>query len=183
MKVLFIIGPSGVGKSSLLLELSKKGIIQLTPSWTTRPARIDEKNGSIEHVFVEENEFNKLKKDNFFIETFTLFGLPYQFGLPRIKNPNDGAIPAMVLRSYLVPVMAKHYPDHIIYAIEDDYIKVSGRLQARLARGELIGKRLEEFDQEIKIGRKLANKTFKNDSTIENLARRVQKATAIDFPK
>jgi guanylate kinase len=179
--VLFLIGPSGVGKSSVLKELYDREAIELTPSWTTRPPRAEEKKGSIEHRFITNEEFSKLEKNRFFLETFQLFNLPYRFGLPRILKPAKGKVPALVLRTYLLPVMKQHYPHAITYAIEDEFSKVEKRLHKRKVEGEPLGSRLLEYKEEIRLGKELANKIFSNNSSIELLADQLQRAIAEDF--
>lgn len=180
-KVLFLIGPSGVGKSSVLIELNKRGVIELTPSWTTRSPRPEENQNTIEHEFVSDEEFLKLEKAGFFLEVLRLFNLPYRFGLPQIKQPSAGKVPALVLRTYLLPRMEKHYPGAITYALEDNFDRVNARLQKRIDEGEPLGSRLVEYENEIMLGRNLAKKSFKNNSTIKNLADSIQKEFSIDF--
>jgi len=179
--MLFLIGPSGVGKSSVLIELHQRGVIELTPSWTTRPARTDEDQNTIEHKFISDKEFLKLENDGFFLETLRLFNLPFRFGLPRVKKPPNNQVSALVLRTYLLPLMEKHYPNGITYAIEDEFTRVEPRLQSRKADGEPLGSRLAEYETEINQGRELAKRAFKNNSTIKTLADKIQKAIKTDF--
>lgn len=179
--LLVIIGPSAVGKSSLLRKLRERELIEVTPSWTTRPARPAETNASLEHRFISDDEFFSRKRDGFFLETIQLFNLPYHYGLPKISHPKNGQYPTIVLRTYLLPIMQKHYKNAVVYSIEDEFAKVAARLHLRTKDGELQGDRLEEFEREIKAGRAKANRIFKNQGTISELADEVAAAIDKDF--
>src|SRR5205085_11400244 len=81
--VVVVIGPSASGKSTLVRELHRLGLVDVRPTWTTRPIRPDEADGSLEHRFVTDAEFDRLKNAGFFLDTVEMFGLPYRYGLPR----------------------------------------------------------------------------------------------------
>lgn len=80
-KTLLIIGPTAVGKSSLL-ERALKDYDQLVDiiTYTTRAKRAGESEGNPYH-FVTDDEFQKLMKQNFFLEWAFVHGLRY--GTPR----------------------------------------------------------------------------------------------------
>ncbi len=80
-KLIIISSPSGAGKTTLckfLLKKMKK--ISLSISYTSRSKRLNETNGK-DYFFVSKDEFLKLKKKNFFIETSknfnNLYGSPF----------------------------------------------------------------------------------------------------------
>src|SRR3954451_2133494 len=101
--VVVFIGPSGSGKSTVVRELADRGLVTVHPTWTTRPRRQDEQAGSLEHRFVSDAEFDRLCERGFFLETVTLFGLPYRYGLPPVGSPRaTGALDAVMLRAPLV---------------------------------------------------------------------------------
>lgn len=80
-KTLLIIGPTAVGKSTLLgRALSDYPIFLDIITYTTRPPRTGEQEGDPYH-FVSEDKFKALMKDNFFIETANVHGKLY--GTPR----------------------------------------------------------------------------------------------------
>ena len=58
-RVLVVIGPSASGKSSLVRELHRRRVIRVLPTWTTRPRRADERDGSLEHRFVSDERFGE----------------------------------------------------------------------------------------------------------------------------
>ena len=71
--------PSGAGKSSLIKEVvsNSSGNIDLSISATTRPQRNGEEHGQ-DYFFISDEEFNKLKDQNSFIEYANVYG--YQYG-------------------------------------------------------------------------------------------------------
>jgi guanylate kinase len=172
--LLVFIGPSGAGKSSVVNRLVKAGVILITPSWTTRPKRHDEKSESVEHVFVTGNKFGKLKDNGFFIETTEMFGLPFEYGLPKIEKPKTGVTPAIMLRANLLPLLLKHYSNVTIYQIEDSRERITKRLKERLVQGEAQGTRIEDIEKEIEAGRKMAKRIFLNESDIAILSDNIQ---------
>ena len=74
---LILIGPTAVGKSTVARILVEEALVHITPTWTTRPLRADEAQGSIDHVFVSESEFADLERKKFFIATARAFNLPF----------------------------------------------------------------------------------------------------------
>ena len=85
-KLIIISSPSGAGKTTICKFLLKKmKQIELSISYTTRQMRINEKNGK-DYFFVETNNFLKLKKENFFIETAKNFNNYYGSPFSNIKN-------------------------------------------------------------------------------------------------
>lgn len=180
-RFLVIIGPSGVGKTSLVRELKKLGVVSPFPSWTTRPPRPEEREEQIDHIFVSDSEFEKQKQEGRFLETVSLFGLPYQYGLPPIKAASFEMVTVILLRAPLLDLLKNHYKDYKIYQIEDSVHLVSERLQAREQNGEMTGDRLKQHEAELAMGRGLADRIFENDSTIAALADKVAQAIKKDF--
>ncbi|NQT28252.1 MAG: guanylate kinase [Candidatus Omnitrophica bacterium] len=84
-KVFVISGPGGAGKTTIvgqlfLREKIKKDFIKGV-TITTRKKRLQEKEGK-DYFFVEEEEFVRLKKRNFFIESQEV--LENHYGTPKI---------------------------------------------------------------------------------------------------
>ena len=80
-KLIIISSPSGAGKTTLCKMLIKKmKNISLSISYTSRNIRLSEVNGK-DYYFTTKENFLKLKKQNFFIETAINFnnyyGSPY----------------------------------------------------------------------------------------------------------
>jgi guanylate kinase len=180
-KLLVIIGPSGAGKSSVVQRLEQQGVVAVTPSWTTRPRRPDEASNTIEHRFVSEEIFYQKQAASYFLEVVQMFGLPYWYGLPRVEKPALNVVPAVMLRVNLVPLIGTYFDDFIVYQIDDELPKVAARLKARQADGQALGSRLADYQQEVAVGRKLANRVFTNDTTLEELTERIKRALVVDF--
>jgi guanylate kinase len=169
-RLLVIIGPSGTGKTSALRLLHDQGVVEVTPSWTTRPARDDERDGSLEHRFVDEPTFAKQADTDYFLETAQMFGLPYWYGLPKLEEPKGSRVATVMLSANLLPLMDEHYTNYIVYQIEDSEERAAERLKAREKAGHDIGTRLDDYQKEIAAGRKRAQRVFTNESTLDELA-------------
>ena len=82
-KIIIISSPSGAGKTTICKHLIKKmNNLNLSISYTTRQQRKNEKNGK-DYYFTNKQNFLKLKKNNFFIETAKVFNNFY--GSPHIN--------------------------------------------------------------------------------------------------
>ncbi len=180
-RVLGIIGPSGSGKSSVVHILNRRGLIDITPTWTTRPPRHNELEEGIEHRFVSEDRYDELEREDYFINTEVLFGLPYRYGMPRILVPSPDKAPTVMLRVMVLDKMDRFYPNNLIYQIEDRLPEIERRLREREAKGENTGTRIQQYRQELEAGRKKANRVFTNTRTLEKLADEVAAAIAEDF--
>ena len=87
-KLIIISSPSGAGKTTLCKLLIKKiKSVSLSISYTTRNKRLSEKNGK-DYYFVSLDEFKKLEKSNFFIETAKNFNNYYGSPYVNIKDTN-----------------------------------------------------------------------------------------------
>jgi guanylate kinase len=178
VRVLAVLGPSGSGKSSVVRALHQRGVIHVTPSWTTRPRRDDERDGSVEHRFVAAEEFTARQQAGYFLEVVQMFGLPYRYGLPVLEPPADGRVPAIMVRAPLMPLVERHFPGHVAYQIEDQYQRAEERMRRRA--GEL-GTRLDGFEEECRLGREAAHRIFVNEGSIADLVEAVARAVYQDF--
>jgi len=85
-KIIIISSPSGAGKTTICKYLLKKiKNINLSVSCTTRKIRINEKN-SKDYYFLSNKKFMDLKKNNYFIETATVFNNFYGSPYKNIEN-------------------------------------------------------------------------------------------------
>lgn len=67
MKLFITVGPSCSGKSTLISELEKRGVVRFIPSYTTRTIREGESEGK-PYYFITGNEFVSMINNNEFIE-------------------------------------------------------------------------------------------------------------------
>ncbi|UCD17527.1 MAG: guanylate kinase [Candidatus Zixiibacteriota bacterium] len=82
-KIVIISSPSGGGKSSIcrkLLARNRKNGWRFSISYTTRPARQDERNGR-EYYFVDRAEFARMQKRGEFAESCVVHR--HRYGTPR----------------------------------------------------------------------------------------------------
>jgi len=71
-KLFLIVGPSGVGKGTLVRKLrAHNPEFYFPPSATTRPIRENEKEGE-QYFFLSDERFEKMKSENGFLETATV---------------------------------------------------------------------------------------------------------------
>jgi guanylate kinase len=179
MKVLVIIGPSGSGKSTLIRELHRREIVEVMPSWTTRPRREDESGGDFDHRFVTDEEFSKLHDDGYFLEAIDMFG--FRYGLPAVTPPQNNRIPAILVRASLLGLVSIHFPNHVIYQIESSLEAVSQRLEARqIPRSEREG-RLRGYADELALGRQICHRRFDTSDQLAEVTDAVERAIAEDF--
>ena len=177
------IGPSGAGKSTVVRALHRRRVIEVTPSWTTRPRRADEIDGTIEHRFISEAEFTSLERAGYFLEVVRPFGLPFRYGLPGVEPSVVGAVPAIMVRAPLVPLVVRHFPRHVIYQIEASHDRAKERLVRARDADAALGSRLEGFEEERRLGRAIASRCFVNDATVAELLEAVAGAITLDFPE
>lgn len=180
--VLVFIGPSGSGKSTVVRALHRSGVIEVTPSWTTRPRRADELDGSIEHRFVDDAEFDDLEKEGFFLDVVRPFALPYRYGLPQIEEPPAGRVPAIMVRAPHLPLVARHFPDHLIYQIEGTDDRTRARRSPAGSDEARPGTRYRGHEEERQLGRTLAHRVFVNATTPAELVSAMTNAIESDFP-
>lgn len=179
--ILAFLGPSASGKSTVVRELARRGVVTVTPSWTTRPRRGDEDDETVEHRFVTDVEFDELEQGSYFLEVVTLFGLPFRYGLPAVAPPPGGPVPAIMVRAPLMGLVTRHFPNHLAYQIESTPEKACRRLLAREVDAAAIEGRMRDFDQERLLGRNLAARVFANETSVDDLVTLVQHAIEHDF--
>merc|ERR550519_3010365 len=93
-KPVIVIGPSGVGKGTLLKKVREKypGSFQVAVSHTSRKPRVGEQNG-VHYNFVDRTNFEKMIKNNAFVEYADVHGNWYGTSIESIEKVTDsGAI-------------------------------------------------------------------------------------------
>lgn len=160
-KIIVLIGPSGVGKTSLAILLVKKypDIFVLIKKHTTRPARPNEKES--EDIYINDVDFDKMVKENKFIGTSQPFGQQFRYGLAWPKNIKK--IPIVLLRSFVIEQFHRSYDTTLIYQIEQTKEQTKTNMVNRGQDESDINSRLELFDQEINLGKKYAARIITNE--------------------
>ena len=87
--IIIITGPSGVGKNTIINELSSHIDFYFSTSYTTRPRRNNENEG-IDYYFISNQEFNDLIDNNEMLEYEEYGG--YLYGTPKSEINRDGIV-------------------------------------------------------------------------------------------
>ncbi len=180
-RLLVVIGPSGSGKSSVIRELQRRGVLRVHPTWTDRPSRDDERSGSAEHRFISDAAFDRLCSQGFFLQTAALPGLPFRYGLPALHPPVGGPIDAVILRAPFVDRFAQLFPDQLVYQLEDTAQRARARLLSRGCAPAELAARLDDHHTEIAAGRRVAHRVIVNDRPLAALAHTVAAALHTDM--
>lgn len=179
--VLVVIGPSASGKSSVVRTLFDWGLVRVHPTWTTRPRRADEVEGTLEHRFVSERGFDRLEAAGFFAATTRMFGLPYRYGLPPVHPGESGPVDLVMLRASLVDRFRSLVPDLLVYQVEDAPDRMRARLLARSTGPLDAAARLTDNEREQVAGWQVADRIFRNAGPVDGLALDVARAIATDL--
>jgi guanylate kinase len=182
-RLLVVIGPSGAGKSSVVRELDRRRAVVVRPTWTTRPPRQDELDGSLEHRFVSDEEFDRLVVTGFFCRTGAITGLAYRYGLPAFVPHEGGPPDAVILRAPYVRSLARLVPGSVVYQIEDRPDQKARRLRARGCPPSELDARIRDNIAESTAGHLVARRIFVNDGTRGQLVDTVTEAVAVDFAR
>jgi guanylate kinase len=143
-KLFLLVGPSGVGKNTVMDGVIKKNLrLGIVPSYTTRPPREGEKNGR-EYFFITEAEFRNLIKNKQLLEHEEVHpGILYGTPLNKIgellgKNNLIKHIDVLGVQS-----LKKSFPRNIvvIFIKPPSLEELKNRI---LKRGELSQKQIEE---------------------------------------
>lgn len=146
-------GPSGTGKTTLVVEILKKHpkLLTKTISCTTRPPRVGEKDG-VDYYFLTEAEFAEKKKGDKFLESAEIYG--YHYGT--LKEEVDRKLR---LGQNVILIIDVQGAELLMGKEEAVYIFVEPPSMQELARRirarktdstELIEKRLERAKAELK---------------------------------
>jgi len=171
--VVVVIGPSGSGKSSVVRELHRRGLVDVRPTWTTRPRRAEETGGSVEHRFVSDENFSWLESHGYFLDTVTMFGLTHRYGLPGPADFGVQRAEIVMLRAPLVDRFRRFGVALTVVQIEDTPERTRARLVGRKTDRCELAARLDDNERERALGCAVADFVFVNDATVESLADRI----------
>src|SRR3989338_7715551 len=159
-KLFIIIGPSGVGKTTLVEKVIEKFANQAEErtdflgkviTYTTRKPRPGEID-CLDYYFISQDEFKKKEKENFFLETNYWCGHYYGSSKESIKDRALGKSYIMVLDITGARKIAQSDAHTIIIAlIPKTMASLADRLRARGKQDESeIQTRITQAQQEIK---------------------------------
>ena len=149
--LVIISGPSGSGKTSICNELTKCPRVKQSISYTTRKPRDGEKDG-VDYCFVERSEFERLVKEDKFIEHAEYCGHLYGTPVGPVREvADDNKIFILAIDVIGARQVMKKRPDAVyifIKAPDDETLKQ--RLKSRLTEDDnVINKRFMAAKKEM----------------------------------
>jgi guanylate kinase len=156
--VIALIAPSGGGKSYMAKMLCEEGLTTPVATWTTRSPRPGETDTEYDHTFVDDEKFNRRKRDGEFIVHRTLYG--NQYGLPHLTIPETPTRPVLVAaKDCVVKDLRQVYPNTRVFHLEstDPESVIRRSMQERGQSATDIEQRMVHYRFEIESGRALAD--------------------------
>ncbi len=149
--MILLIGPSAVGKTEVAHELFNLFKIKKVITHTTRPPRINEKDGYDYH-FVSEEQFLKMEKEGAFVETTNYNNHYYGTSKKELGDNKVIIVDPYGKKSFL----ALHNPTIVVFYLKADDETRKKRMIERGDTKEDIKKRLEKdltwFNKDSEIG-------------------------------
>ncbi|MFH1768441.1 MAG: guanylate kinase [Candidatus Omnitrophota bacterium] len=160
-KIFVISGPSGAGKTTLLNTLFLKRKIKknfiLAVSYTTRKKRPREKE-AVDYYFITKEEFLRLKRDNFFLESQKVlsdyYGTPKFFIDKAARQGKDPILCIDVAGGMYLKKKAGRGRIVTIFIEAPDSKEMMRRLQEREEAKESIEKRVRLAKKEMRFSQK-----------------------------
>ncbi|HVX57641.1 MAG TPA: AAA family ATPase [Candidatus Saccharimonadales bacterium] len=168
--VIVMIGASAVGKSSIAEALCENGMVEATPTWTTRSPRPGELDTSYDHHFVSDEAFDRQNQGGF-IDQHSLYG--YRYGVPFLSQPVAGKEALVVLKPVFMPVFLEHYPAARVYQVEASPEVLRERMQTRGQSAADIERRMQEHGSETAAAHQFAHVIFDNNGLLAETVERV----------
>ncbi len=153
--LVIISGPSGSGKTSICNELTKCQRVKQSVSYTTRKPRDGETEG-VDYCFVERSEFEKLIKEDKFLEHAEYCGHLYGTPVGPVRNiASDNKIFLLTIDVKGALQVMKKRPDAIyIFIMAPDDNTLKQRLRSRLTEDdEIVNRRFIAAKEEMEASR------------------------------
>ena len=136
--IFIITGPSGVGKNTIINELSNHIDFHFSTSFTTRPKRDNETEGQ-DYYFINHKQFNDLIDKNHMLEYEEYGG--YFYGTPKSEIDRDGIV-ILDLEVNGATKLLKSNSDYIGIFIDINDDELINRLVSRGHDEDFINKRM-----------------------------------------
>ncbi len=166
-KLFVFVGPSGVGKSTLVSELSLAGIpLEFIISHTTRPMRIGEHNEK-DYFFLSKEEFTQKAQDDEFITITTMYGNSYGISKELIASKlqaNQNLI--MCLNAEVAQKIQQFFGQQvvIIFIAPPSFQDLKNRLESRNTENQsALQTRLAAVAAEMELQDNFEHKVINND--------------------
>jgi len=157
-KPLIIVGPSGVGKSTLINHLTAKypDMFGFSVSYTTRAPRAGEKHG-VNYFYIEKEEFLEMEKQDGFIESCHVHNNSYGTAKSQITSIRESKkIPLLDIDIQGTIKFCKCFPNtNTLFILPPSIAELEARLRKRGTETEeslktRIGNSINEIKQGLK---------------------------------
>ena len=165
-KIIIVVGPSGAGKSTFM-EMIVKDLKQLqdTITYTTRPMRPLEKEAR-PYYFITKDAFQRLKEDNFFVESAQVHNNFYGTSYKEIEAIwEKGKTPIIDVDTQGARILKECFPQALLIFIQAPNLDA---LQNRLERrkgstSEEIALRIQTAQGELKFASQCHHQIINHD--------------------
>ena len=187
-KILVVVGPSGVGKDTIMnIEVeSNKDQFKKAVTHTTREKRKGEKEG-VNYYYVSKDEFTKMKENNELVESNEYNGNYYGLSVKELQNglKSDKILYCIIDINGANAIKKLNIPANYVSILPPSEEELKKRLEERKTETkEQINKRLETAKSELKA---IKNNALFNIQVVNNdlrtAASDLQKQLANYYPQ